>query len=154
MSGGTRASSAGVMLSPGFAWHGGRLVDERPARHGRAFEIFPGKQARAISAAGSEHFALPRVHPTLRDVDVYLGWFGPASEPLRALSAGMSVADGCPGARDVLDGLFARFVKGSTGGPDAAARATEHARSSSPRPTTPPARAWPTCAWRASTATT
>ena len=29
-----------------------------------------------------------------------------------------------PGARDVLDGLFARFVKGSTGGPDAAARAT------------------------------
>src|SRR3954449_12447924 len=33
MSGGTRASSASVMLSPGFAWHGGRLVDERPARH-------------------------------------------------------------------------------------------------------------------------
>ena len=60
-----------------------------PARHGRAFEIFPGKQARAISVAGSEHFALPRVHPTLRDVDVYLGWFGPASEPLRAMSAGM-----------------------------------------------------------------
>ena len=73
--------------------------------------------------SGSEHFALPRLHPTLRDVHVYLGWFGPASEPLRALSAGMSVVTAIPGARDVLQGVFARLVKGSTGGPDAAARA-------------------------------
>ncbi len=63
MSGGTRASAASVMLSPGFAWHGGRLVGERAARHGRAFEIFPGKQARAISVASSEHFALPARAP-------------------------------------------------------------------------------------------
>ena len=122
-SGGTRASSAGMMLSSGFAWHGGRIVDERPARHGRAFEILPGKTARAISASGSEHFALPRLHPALRDVRVYLGWFGPASEPLRALSAGMSVVTAIPGARGVLQSVFARLVKGSTGGPDAAARA-------------------------------
>jgi short subunit dehydrogenase-like uncharacterized protein len=124
MSGGTRASAAGVMLSPGFAWHGGRLVDERAARHGRAFEIFPGKQARAVSAAGSEHFALPRIHPGLRDVSVYLGWFGPASEPLRALSAGLSVVTAIPGARGALEGVFARVVKGSSGGPDAKARAS------------------------------
>jgi short subunit dehydrogenase-like uncharacterized protein len=124
MSGGTRASAAGVMLSPGFAWHGGRLVDERPGRHGRSFELSPGKQVRAISAASSEHFALPRIHPTLRDIDVYLGWFGPASEPLRAMTAAMEPVLKLPGARDMLDGLFARFVKGSTGGPDAAARAT------------------------------
>ena len=123
MSGGTRASAAGVMLSAGFAWHGGRLVDE-PGRHGRAFELSPGKQARAVSASSSEHFSLPRVHPTLRDVDVYLGWFGPASEPLRALSAVMAPVLKLPEARNSLDGLFARFVKGSTGGPDAAARAT------------------------------
>jgi short subunit dehydrogenase-like uncharacterized protein len=123
MSGGTRASAAGVMLSPGFAWHGGRLVDERPGRHGRAFELSSGKQGRAISASSSEHFALPRIHPTLRDIDVYLGWFGPASEPLRAMSAVMEPVLKLPGARDVLDGLSARFLKGSTGGPDAAARA-------------------------------
>ena len=123
MSGGTRASSAGVMLSPGFAWHGARLVDERAARHGRAFEIVPGKQARAISVASSEHFALPRVHPTLRDVDVFLGWFGPASEPMRVISAGMSALTKIPGATDALDAVFSRLVKGSTGGPDADARA-------------------------------
>jgi short subunit dehydrogenase-like uncharacterized protein len=124
MSGGTRASAAGVMLSSGFAWHGGRLVDERPGRHGRSFELSHGKQGRAISASSSEHFALPRIHPTLRDIDVYLGWFGPASEPLRAVTAVMEPVLKLPGARDVLDGLFSRFVKGSTGGPDAAARAT------------------------------
>ena len=36
------------------------------------------RRARSASRS-SEHFALPRVHPTLRDVDVFLGWFGPAS---------------------------------------------------------------------------
>jgi short subunit dehydrogenase-like uncharacterized protein len=123
MSGGTRASAASVMLSPGFAWHGGRLVGERAARHGRAFEIFPGTQARAVSVASSEHFALPRVHRTLRDVDVFLGWFGPASEPMRAMSAGMSVLTKIPGAPGALDALFSRLVKGSTGGPGATARA-------------------------------
>ena len=123
MSGGTQASAAGALLSSGFAWHGGRIVDERPGRHGRAFEISPGTSARAISVAASEHFALPRVHPTLRDVDVFLGWFGPASEPMRLLSAGMSVLTKLPGATEVLDAVFSRLVKGSTGGPDAAARA-------------------------------
>jgi short subunit dehydrogenase-like uncharacterized protein len=124
MSGGTRASAASVMLSPGFAWHGGRIVGERPARRGRSFELAPGRRARAISLSTSEHFALPRVHRTLRDVDVFLGWFGPASEPMRALSAGVSAVTMLPGARPALQGLFGRLVKGSTGGPDAAARAT------------------------------
>ncbi|HEX7300773.1 MAG TPA: saccharopine dehydrogenase NADP-binding domain-containing protein [Solirubrobacteraceae bacterium] len=124
LSGGTRASAASVMLADGFAWHGGRLVAERQARHGRWFELTPGKRARAVSMAGSEHLALPRVHPTLRDVGVFLGWFGRASEPLRALSAAMSAVTKVPGARDALEGVFGRVVKGSTGGPDAAARAT------------------------------
>jgi short subunit dehydrogenase-like uncharacterized protein len=124
MSGGTRASAAGVMFSPGFAWRGGRLVDERPARDGRSFELRPGKQAAAVSVAGSEHFALPRVYPGLRDVSVYLGWFGPASGAMRGLSAGVSAVTKVPGARNALEGLFGRVVKGSTGGPDAAARAT------------------------------
>jgi short subunit dehydrogenase-like uncharacterized protein len=124
MSGGTRASAAGVLLSPGYAWHGGRLVGERPGRHSRTFELRPGKQARAITVASSEHFALPRVHATLRDVDVFLGWFGPASEPMRVMSAGLSVVTAIPGARGALQGLVSRVVKGSTGGPDAQARAT------------------------------
>ncbi|HEY7618372.1 MAG TPA: saccharopine dehydrogenase NADP-binding domain-containing protein [Solirubrobacteraceae bacterium] len=124
MSGGTRASATGVMFSPGFAWRGGRLVDERPARDGRSFELRPGKRAAAVSVAGSEHFSLPRVYPGLRDVSVYLGWFGPASGAMRGLSAGVSAVTKLPGARGALQGMFGRLVKGSTGGPDAAARAT------------------------------
>jgi short subunit dehydrogenase-like uncharacterized protein len=124
MSGGTRASAAAMMLSEGFAWHEGRLVAERAARHGRSFELAPGTRARAVSAASSEHFGLPRVHATLRDVDVFLGWFGPASEPVRVVSAAMSAVTKVPGTRQALHGLFGRVLKGSTGGPDAAARAT------------------------------
>jgi short subunit dehydrogenase-like uncharacterized protein len=76
-----------------------------------------------VSVPTSEHLALPRIHPTLRDVDVFLGWFGQASEPMRVLSAGLEPVLKLPGARDGLQGLFGRLVKGSTGGPDAAARA-------------------------------
>jgi short subunit dehydrogenase-like uncharacterized protein len=122
-SGGTRATSASVILSPGFAWRGGRLIDERPAQRTRSFQLKPGRSAQTISVPGSEHFALPRIHPTLRDVDVCLGWFGPASGPIRVASAGLSPILRFPGARDALQGLFGRLVKGSSGGPDADARA-------------------------------
>jgi short subunit dehydrogenase-like uncharacterized protein len=123
MSGGTRASAAGVALSPGYAWHGGRLADQRPARRTRSFELRPGRRATAVSVASSEHFTLPRLQPRLRDIDVFLGWFGPASEPMKVFTAVMEPVLKVPGVRAGLEGLLGRFVKGSTGGPDAAARA-------------------------------
>jgi short subunit dehydrogenase-like uncharacterized protein len=123
LSGGTRASAAGIALEPGFAWHDGRLVDERPARRARSFELSPGRMARAITVAGSEHFGLPRVHPTLRDVDVFLGWFGALSDPLRVLWAGLSMVTEFSGAKSVLEDAFGRLFNGSSGGPDAAVRA-------------------------------
>jgi short subunit dehydrogenase-like uncharacterized protein len=123
LSGGTLASAAGIALEPGFAWHDGRLVDERPARHARSFELAPGQAARAVTVPSSEHFGLPRVHPTLRDVDVFLGWFGALSDPLRVLWAGLSVVTEIPGAKPVLRDAFGRIFKGSTGGPTATVRA-------------------------------
>ena len=157
MSGGTRASAAGVMLSPGFAWRGGRLVDERPARHGRAFELSPGKRARAVSVGRAPSTSRCRActRPCATSTSTS-GWFGPASR-----AAARDVGRHGPGAeaaRRARDGAATassrRFVKGSTGGPDAAARATSALARRWPRPTTPPGRGWPTCAWRASTATT
>ena len=59
----------------------------RGAAAGRRRAAAPRACATSTSAGGGrprEHrreprrFALPRVHPALRDVDVYLGWFGPA----------------------------------------------------------------------------
>jgi short subunit dehydrogenase-like uncharacterized protein len=122
MSGGTRASSAVVMLEPAFAWRGGRLVTERGAARVRSFELRPGRRADAVSVGSSEHLGLPRVHPALRDVGVFLGWFGPASQPMRVVSAGTSVLTRIPGVKAGLLSLAERLVKGSTGGPDAAER--------------------------------
>ena len=76
MSGGTQASSLESIVEPSFAFRGGRLRGERTAARVRTFEIAGGKQRRGLSVEGSEHFCLPAVHPTLRDVEVALGMAG------------------------------------------------------------------------------
>jgi short subunit dehydrogenase-like uncharacterized protein len=118
MSGGTQASSVGALAEPGFAFRDGRIRSERGAKRVRSFAV-GGKDKDAVSVGGSEHFALPRSAPNLREVNVYLGWFGPLARPMQVLSVGM----GLPGAATAVKKLGERFVKGSTGGPDAAARA-------------------------------
>jgi short subunit dehydrogenase-like uncharacterized protein len=120
-SGGTRASTAHVMLAPGFAWRGGRLLTERPAARVRSFDV-GGRTREAVSVPSSEHFALPRSYPQLEEIDVYLGWFGSLSRAMQAFSAAMSVVTRMPGSRAILEAVIARTVKGSTGGPDAQAR--------------------------------
>jgi short subunit dehydrogenase-like uncharacterized protein len=118
MSGGTAASVAGVLMAQAFAHRDGRLVTERPAKRVRTFES-RGKQLSGVSIGSSEHLALPRIHPSLREVDAYLGWFGPASRGMQA----MSVLGEAAAIRDASAKLAARFVKGSTGGPGPEARA-------------------------------
>jgi short subunit dehydrogenase-like uncharacterized protein len=81
-----------------------------------------GAEKPAVSIAASEHLALARLHPGLRDVGVYLGTFGAATRPMQALSALSSVLMRRPRARRVTRAAVSRFVKGSTGGPDANAR--------------------------------
>jgi short subunit dehydrogenase-like uncharacterized protein len=122
LSTGTRASAAGIMLEPSFAWRGARIVTERGARRARSFELRPGRSARGVSVGASEHFALPRIHPGLRDVDVFLGWFGAASDAVRALSLGLEAITRVPGAKGALQGLMGRMTTGTGGGPDAAQR--------------------------------
>ena len=117
-SGGTRASAVGMLAETAYAFEGGRLVDRRTARNVRSFDGRP-----AVSIGATEQFALPRVHPGLRDARVWLGWFGPASRPLQAISAATALITRVPGARDAIGATAGRFVKGSTGGPDAASRA-------------------------------
>jgi short subunit dehydrogenase-like uncharacterized protein len=121
MSGGTRASAAGVMLEPSYTWRGGELRTVRGADDLRSFDL-GGNSRDAISVGSTEHFSLPRVHPGLRDVNVYLGWFGPASRQMQRVSAAMSLVTKVPGAKPAIGGLMGRAIKGSTGGPDAEAR--------------------------------
>ena len=122
MSGGTRASLAGVVSAPSFAFREGRGQTERGARRVRSFRV-GAKDLAAVSVGSSEHFALPRLEPQLKEVNAYLGWFGPASRAMQAFSAGTALGMKVPGASRLWDAAAARLVKGSTGGPDAAARA-------------------------------
>jgi short subunit dehydrogenase-like uncharacterized protein len=121
-SGGTRASAAGVVLDSAFAYRGGRLVSERTAKRVRNFDV-RGKQRPAVSIAMSEHLGLPQSYPRLRDVETYVGWFGNLSRPVQVQSAVTSTALRLPLARRSAEAVINRFVKGSTGGPDAEERA-------------------------------
>ena len=97
MSGGTRASTAGVMLEPGFAFRDGRIVTEPPARHGRRASRSAVASAQAVSVGSSEHFTLPPLSPGLTDVEVYLGWFGKMSRPMQISSIGLAAIGEGPG---------------------------------------------------------
>lgn len=115
-SGGTKASAMGVFLDPQYRWHGGRIADERSSNRVQSFEV-GGRSRPAVASGSSEAFALPRIHPGLRDVDVYLGWFGGATKTMALASRAMSALLRLPGARSAAHAAVDRFVKGSTGGP-------------------------------------
>jgi short subunit dehydrogenase-like uncharacterized protein len=121
MSGGTRASLVGAISAPAFGFRGGRVQTERGAKRVRSFRV-GSKDLSAVSVGSSEHFALPRLAPRLREVNAYLGWFGPASRAMQVMSAGTSVAMKVPGVEKLWSSAGERFVQGSTGGPDEQAR--------------------------------
>jgi short subunit dehydrogenase-like uncharacterized protein len=123
MSGGTAASAAGVVLEGGGAHRDGKIQSERPAKRVRSFD-WDGKKLTGMSLGSSEHYALPRLQRGLREVDVYLGWFGPASRALQAFSLVGQV----PGVQPAVGALLDRVAKGSTGGPDAEARSKSGSR--------------------------
>ncbi len=122
MSGGTRASLVGAITAPAFGFRDGQVQTERGAKRVRSFKV-GSKELTGVSVGSSEHFTLPRLAPRLREVNAYLGWFGPASRAMQAMSAGTSVAMKVPGVQKLWNTASERFVHGSTGGPDAAARA-------------------------------
>src|SRR5215472_6364569 len=126
-SAGTRASVAGVLLAPGYAYRGGRIVTERTAAHVASFEI-DGTRRRGFSIGSSEHFALPRLRPPaagaddipapapLTDVGVYLGWLDGATWLAHYGSAAVAPLERLPPARRVLDEV-ARRIQRSRAGP-------------------------------------
>src|SRR5580658_3681513 len=59
-SAGTRASMTGMLLEPGYAFRGGRIVSEPTAAHVASFMV-DGRKREAYSLGSSELFALPRL---------------------------------------------------------------------------------------------
>lgn len=121
-SGGTQASTAGALMEPVFAFRDGRLQQERGAARVASFAV-DGERRPGISVGSSEHLTLPRLAPGLREVDVYLGWFGSMSRTMQVMSAATAPVMRLPGAKALGGALTSRFIKGSTGGPSAELRA-------------------------------
>jgi short subunit dehydrogenase-like uncharacterized protein len=116
MSGGTLASLADGLIEPTYSFRGGRIENERGARSLRRFEV--GERSRpAVTIGTSEHFTLPRLHPALREVNAYLGWFGALSRPMQVVSALNQPLLKVPGLRRALQAGSRRLFGGSSGGP-------------------------------------
>ena len=120
-SAGTRASATGVLLEPGYAFRGGRIVSERTAAHVTSFMV-DGKEREALSIGSSEHFALPRLRRAARadgvpaqvpltDVGVYLGWSGRASRLVHYGSVLATPVSSLPGVRWTLDAAARRIQR-------------------------------------------
>lgn len=134
ISGGTRASALGIMNEPGYAYSGGRIVEQRPAVDVVRIAA-AGMYRSAFTVPATEQFTLPRLAPTLRDVRVGLGWFGGLTPTVAAASRARetveplvgSVLERVPQLRSAASWLtrpvVERLAAGSTGGPDAGARA-------------------------------
>jgi short subunit dehydrogenase-like uncharacterized protein len=109
LSAGTKVSSVGAMLSDGHAFRDGRVTTARSAERVRSFTV-DGRDRPAISVGGSEHFALPAAYPGLREVNVYLGWFGPLARPLQAGALVGSFVTRVPGTRAVMRAVGERVA--------------------------------------------
>jgi short subunit dehydrogenase-like uncharacterized protein len=121
-SGGTIVSLMGAARAPGFSWREGALQTERGGVRTATFDL-GGRRAEGLSFGGSEHLALPRSYPRLRNIGTYLGWFGPLTKGVKVLSAAQAELERLPRASALIDRAGRRLVRGVGGGPDAAARA-------------------------------
>jgi short subunit dehydrogenase-like uncharacterized protein len=121
-SGGTKASVIGAFVEPSFAFRGGRLRTERIGARVRKFDLGDSPWPLAISVGGSEHLALPALHPPLQEVDVLLGMAGAYVRFMPFISGVIAGAATLGPSRAALQALLRRQAKGSTGGPDEAAR--------------------------------
>ena len=120
ISSGTRASAMGMLLEPSFAYRGGSIRPERTAKRVQSFRIAK-RTWQGLSIGGSEHFTLPRIAPTLQQVDVYLGWAGRMTQLASKGSAALSALRTIPGVPSLLSHAAERRT--TTGeGPDASAR--------------------------------
>ncbi|WP_214413214.1 saccharopine dehydrogenase family protein [Sphaerisporangium fuscum] len=107
-SAGTRASALGMALEPMYGFRDGRILRE----YGRT-RIFSvgGRRRHGLSIGASEHFALPRMHSGLREVNVYLGWLGALTRAAGVLSRATPFIAAIPGAKRVTKAVADRVIR-------------------------------------------
>jgi short subunit dehydrogenase-like uncharacterized protein len=129
---GTLNSLVGVLFEPMYSWRNGTLVDEQAGARFRTFEV-AGRARPAVSIGATEQFALPRlaatgVAPRLREVDTYLGWFGPISRAVHFGSRGVPLFAKIEPVSRALAAVAKAAVKRAADEPNAAtlARTTSY----------------------------
>ena len=124
ISSGTRASAAGVLLAPSYAYSHGQVVERRTAGgRTRRFDLGRGRAWTGLPVAGSEHLSLPRLDGSLTDVEVWLGWAGRWTPAASYAGTALGAVAGLPGVGTGMSRLVSRRAARTTGvGPDAAAR--------------------------------
>lgn len=113
-SGGTTASLLGAAFDQHYRFVGGALHSERGAKRMRRFAV-DGRSRSALSMGGSEHLALPRQYPQLREVNLHLGWSDRLSRPASVLSGAVAGFTHIPGMTAAISRLA--LGRGSRGGP-------------------------------------
>ncbi|TQM02241.1 saccharopine dehydrogenase family protein [Pseudonocardia kunmingensis] len=122
---GTLRSLAGTATTPLYAWRDGALRTEPAGARMRTFDV-AGRPRPGVTIGASEQFALPRIAPGLRTVDVYLGWFGRASGAVHAGSRMAPLLSRVPaGAVATAVDLVTRRLAADPGA-DALTRARSH----------------------------
>jgi short subunit dehydrogenase-like uncharacterized protein len=121
---GTLNSLVGVLLEPMYRWRDGALHDEPAGARYRTFQV-AGKDRPGVSIGATEQFALPRlaatgVAPRLREVDVYLGWFGPISRAVHFGSRATPLFRRFSPVADVLTAIGRAAVRRAADEPNAA----------------------------------
>ena len=127
-SAGTRRSAAAASLQESFAFREGRLRTVRIADRARRMRV-AGESRSAVSIGGLEHFALPAVHPELREVAVFAGFFGRGVPAVRAAARLLAGAGAVPRVSDALGaGLEALAARGAAPGESPGAESVVAAR--------------------------
>ncbi len=121
LSDGTKESIINIMTVPGRFWRNGKLVKGFGGTRLRRFMV-ANKSRAAISVSTSEAFFLPKSFAQLKDINVYLGWFGLASYLLQFMAISSSVFLKLPGSGKFLQKIQPFLFTSKGKGPNKASR--------------------------------
>lgn len=124
-SGGTLASMTRMSSHSSYTYRGG-VVPERLGARTSSFEVH-GRKRAALSLGAAEQLTMPELAPGLREVDVYLGWFGSMTRAIAATSPLRGLLSALPGASPVTGTLTRRLAGAASRGPSP--RAVQRSRS-------------------------
>jgi short subunit dehydrogenase-like uncharacterized protein len=113
---GTFVSLGGVLLEQSHAFRDGRVRAEVAGRHRWRFSA-GGRRRDGLSVGGAEHFTLPGLAPSLREIGVHLAWFGSLTPFAHRLAPLSGLAARLPGAGAVAQQVIERLGRTVGEGP-------------------------------------